>query len=96
MLEPAIGVVLVIVSITVCIAVLAVLRRFLDRKGQQPVPGAAGGIEERLERIQMTVEATAIEVERIAEANRFMSRLLAERPGTLSPASSPERVTTPR
>ena len=95
MLEPAFGVVLVVVTITACIAVLGVVSRVLHRKDRQREPSAVGGIEERLERIQMVVETTAIEVERIAEANRFMSKLLAERPGTLSPASAPERVITP-
>ena len=95
MWEPAFGVVFVIVTITVCLALLSVLRRVLDRKDKQRTPGVSDGIEERLERIQMTVESTAIEVERIAEANRFMSRLLAERPGTLSTVSASERVITP-
>ena len=95
MLEPAFGVVLVVVTITACLAALSVLRRLLDRKDTRRAPGVADGIEERLERIQMTVESTAIEVERIAEANRFMSKLLAERPGTLSSVHTPERVITP-
>jgi hypothetical protein len=32
-----------------------------------------------LARIEQIVESTAVEVERVAEANRFMSKLLAER-----------------
>ena len=52
--------------------------------------------EERLDRIEMMVETTAIEVERIAEANRFMAKLLSERNATvIPPAKSPERVITP-
>ena len=43
-----------------------------------------------LERIERTVESTAIEVERISEANRFMSRLLEERREAKSPESRPE------
>ena len=43
-----------------------------------------------LERIERTVESTAIEVERISEANRFMSRLLEERREAKSPVSRPE------
>ena len=50
---------------------------------------------DRLERIEMIVEATAIEVERISEANRFMAKLLAERTGAPTPSSRPERVITP-
>ena len=48
-----------------------------------------------LERIELIVEATAIEVERISEANRFMSKLLAERGEAQSPESRPKRVITP-
>ncbi|MEO7458374.1 MAG: hypothetical protein ABIY52_19095 [Gemmatimonadaceae bacterium] len=35
--------------------------------------------DDRLERLQQSVDAIAIEVERIAEAQRFSTRLLAER-----------------
>ena len=33
----------------------------------------------RLERIEQAVETTAVEVERMAEANRFLTKLLAEK-----------------
>lgn len=51
-------------------------------------------IEARLTRIERAVETTAVEVERIAEAQRFTSRLLAERQSPQSlvpgrPADSP-------
>jgi predicted transposase YdaD len=48
-------------------------------------PGAKrGGLEERLadgrlEQLQQSVDAIAVEVERIAEAQRFSAKLLAER-----------------
>ena len=51
--------------------------------------------DDRLDRIEMIVEATAVEVERISEANRFMAKLLAERTGTTGPSNRPERVITP-
>ena len=44
-----------------------------------PAAGALTDIEARLARIEQVVEATAVEVERIAEAERFTARLLAER-----------------
>jgi len=37
--------------------------------------------EERLARIEAAVEAVAIEVERISEGQRFVTKLLAERTG---------------
>jgi hypothetical protein len=39
----------------------------------------AARIEERLSRIEQAVEATAVEVERISEGQRFTAKLLAER-----------------
>lgn len=38
-------------------------------------------IAQRLERIEQAVDATAIEVERLAESSRFVAKLLAEKTG---------------
>ncbi len=77
-------------------ATLQVVRRYLELKRSRPVlPAAEDAARERLERIELAVEATAVEVERIAEANRFMAKLLADRSGAATPASRPERVITP-
>jgi hypothetical protein len=50
----------------------------LEHKPQlgTPVPGDLG---DRLDRIERSVEAVAIEVERISEGQRFVTKLLAER-----------------
>jgi len=74
---------------------LQFLRRYLELKHERRVPVAFDGLQAHLERIEGVVEATAIEVERIAEANRFMAKLLAERAGTAALPSRPERVITP-
>lgn len=37
--------------------------------------------DDRLEQLQQSVDAIAVEVERIAEAQRFSAKLLADRPG---------------
>jgi len=50
---------------------------FIARR--KPEPHALADISERLSRIEAGVEATAIEVERISEGQRFTSRLLSER-----------------
>lgn len=42
-------------------------------------PAQLADIAERLERLEQGIDATAIEVERIAEVQRFTTRLLAER-----------------
>jgi hypothetical protein len=77
------------------VAALRFARRFIELKHERPVPIAVDGIQERLERIELAVEATAVEVERISESNRFMAKLLADRAGGAPLASRAERVITP-
>jgi hypothetical protein len=74
---------------------LSFIRRYLELKHERRAPIAIDGLTERLERIELAVESTAIEVERISEANRFMAKLLAERAGGAPLPSRPERVITP-
>jgi hypothetical protein len=80
---------------TAFVASLRFLRRYLELKHERRVPTSTDGLSDRLERIEAIVETTAVEVERISEANRFMSKLLTDRSGPLNPASRPERVITP-
>jgi tetrahydromethanopterin S-methyltransferase subunit G len=48
---------------------------------ERGVPDSAGlaEMQQRLERIEQAVDAMAVEVERIAEGQRFVTRLLAEK-----------------
>lgn len=46
-------------------------------------------VTSRLERIEQSLEAVAIEVERISEGQRFTTKLLSEGRGSASPALSP-------
>lgn len=60
--------------------------------------GRSFDLESRLERIEQSVDTIAIEMERIGEGQRFVTKLLAERPATpLAEAKNPprERVITP-
>ena len=78
------------------VASLRFVRQYLESRNDRRVALLPPPAEtDRLERIEMIVEATAIEVERISEANRFLAKLLAERTGAPSPPSRPERVITP-
>jgi hypothetical protein len=87
---------LMLVSGTVAfLASLRFLGRFLELRHERRMPVAIDGIQERLERIELIVESTAVEVERISEANRFMAKLLTDRVGAANLASRPERVITP-
>jgi hypothetical protein len=66
-----------ITIIALGIPVIRLIARRMDRK---PLPPAtpAPDTTARLERIEQAVEAVAIEVERIAESQRFSARLMAE------------------
>jgi hypothetical protein len=52
--------------------------RSIHRTTRQVLPPAEQ-VDERLERLQQSVDTLAVEVERIAEAQRFTAKLLAER-----------------
>jgi hypothetical protein len=80
---------------TAFVASLRFVRRWLELKHERRAPDAIEGLVDRLARIEQTTESTAVEVERLAEANRFMARLLAERGGVPLPVARPERVVTP-
>ena len=62
-----------------------VLARRLDRR-DAPAPPSLAKIEERLGRLEAGVDAIAVEVERISEGQRFTTRLLAERSGSVPSA----------
>ena len=76
--------------------------RVLWNLGSRPKPRAVGAAEEnRLQRIELAVEAMAVEVERISEGQRFTVALLSDRlPGRdsvaeLAPPGGPARTNTP-
>jgi hypothetical protein len=86
---------------------LAFVRRLLEmsheRQMRTPPPTESleslESLSKRLDRIENAVDATSLEVERIAEASRFMAKLLAERganaPAPPSIGKVPEKVITP-
>ena len=59
-----------------------VMRR---REGSALGEGAAARIDERLSRMEQAIDAMAVEVERVAEGQRFATRLLSERAGERQP-----------
>ena len=72
---------LLIIPITAIGVPLArALARRIDRQTVQPrIPPEVGA---RLERLEQGMDAIAIEVERISEGQRFVTKLLAEKHGT--------------
>ena len=57
----------------------ALTRRFVDRP--PVVQAISGDVENRLERIEQAVDAVAIEVERISESQRYLTKVMAESRG---------------
>jgi hypothetical protein len=86
---PLVGIVLG--SLTLMVLGLPLVRAWVRRFERRPPPAADESIGPRLMRIEQAVEAIAIEVERVGEAQRFQSRLLAER----APQALVERDTAP-
>ncbi len=63
----------------------AVARR-ITAKVDRPAPLLPSDLEARLQRIEQIAEATQIEVERLAEGQRFTTKLLSERVEPLAAA----------
>lgn len=85
------------------VAGLGYARMFFRHREKMAAFGSRSGtdpaLEERLARIEEAVETIAVEVERLGEGQRFVSKLLAERSALeqqrdRAPGSGP-RVTTP-
>ena len=58
--------------------------------GLGALPPQPANIEARLERVEQAVEAVAVEIERIGESQRFLTKVLTEaRPGLTGGSSVP-------
>lgn len=82
-------------SVTCVVSLTKISLAFINRKAVQPrLPDE---FVERLARIEQIVETTAVEVERVSEAQRFTARVLSERaaPGGLPASHGHGRVNTP-
>jgi hypothetical protein len=92
----------VIVPIVFAIPAIVLLARMSYRHKERMATLQAGperqpDIEARLERIEQAVDTIAIEMERIGEGQRFVTKLLAERPSPqqLAEAKAQQRTITP-
>ena len=80
MINPAVAIPLVVASAA---TVGVLFRWFQHRERMAELQGGGGnGVAgaERLERLEQAVEAIAIEVERVGEGQRYLTRVLEERP----------------
>ena len=76
----------IIVSMVGSLAIIGVAAAYAIRPLKKRAPQIPQN-DDRLEHLQQSVDAIAVEVERIAEAQRFSAKLLAERSdaSTLTP-----------
>jgi hypothetical protein len=75
-------------------ATIISLAKMRMRANEQRNPVGDPLVADRLERIEQAVDAIALEVERMAESQRFTTRLLAERLPTPEALPSAERGRT--
>lgn len=75
----ALSAVSIIVTVAVCQVFVMFAKTFLGRTRAQPFVASAGYDSDALARLQSSVDAIAIEVERISEGQRFTTKLLSER-----------------
>ena len=59
----------------------------IERKPMESGPALPSDIALRLERMEQSIDAIAVEIERVSEGQRFTTKLLAER---VAPPSVPE------
>lgn len=70
----------------------------MARRRRQPTYDRAfeADVVERLQRLEQAIDAIAVEIERVSESQRFVTKIMSDRgPGLVSARSSePERVDT--
>jgi len=86
-----IGLMALLGSLTRIILTMVNRRKAIPKDGSHV---SLDDVAQRLGRIEQAVDATAVEVERISEAQRFTTKLLVEK-GHQAPADSSRKVVTP-
>lgn len=89
-----------ILSIFVFAPIMIALSRFIWRRAGAPVRPALGdqATQQRLEALQQAVDTIAIEVERISEGQRFVTKIMSERSigaGAAEPARAAKKAAMP-
>jgi hypothetical protein len=72
-----------VATVAFFITSMVMLKMFLGHrekvKSMSPTKMGSGASDERLARMEQAVEAIAIEIERVSEGQRFVTKLLSER-----------------
>jgi hypothetical protein len=67
---------------------IGIARRLWRRGSKSDAPAHDPMIAPRLDRLEQALDAIAIEIERVSEGQRFVTKILAERPNTAASAAS--------
>ena len=65
-------------TISISMVAMAIARIVTSRRRRDLPESSVARFEERLERMELAIDAMATEVERVAEGQRFTSKLLAD------------------
>lgn len=74
-----------VLAISVLLPMSVARARRMWRGTPQPRPSGSDDIAPRLDRLEHAIDAIAIEVERVSEGQRFVTKILAERPAAVPP-----------
>ena len=91
------------ISLIVTSHVGRAFQRWMETRHRPPQPppdearldATLNDLRDRLAQLQQSVDASAVELERIAEADRYIAKLVSERMPAPLPAPRAERVITP-
>ena len=80
------------------VAVLGIVSAVAGNKKRQQKGGTAieADVSDRLGRMEQAIDSIAVEVERVSEAQRFVTKILADRKAPQAQGAIPERVNPPR
>ena len=82
-----------VVALAIGIPLVRAFARWLDRRGAQAAAPESSG---RLERIEQALDSVAVEVERIAEGQRYTSKMLGDLRALPAPDPLPQWTARPR
>lgn len=72
-----VAIIIGVITLSIGVPLVRAVSRNIERRGLRGED--SGEIRDRLQAIEQAVDAIAVEVERISEAQRFTTRLLADR-----------------
>lgn len=79
----------------VAVSALVFINRLLERRHERTLRAPPAADPDRMDRMERAIDATALEVERVSEASRYLVKLLSNRSERPSLPARAERVITP-